>query len=33
MRDEASQFFEQMYGLDPATIEDKILPALKGDVE
>jgi iron complex transport system substrate-binding protein len=33
MRDEASHFFEQMYGLDSATIEEKIVPALKGDVE
>jgi iron complex transport system substrate-binding protein len=33
MRNEASQFFEKMYGLDPVAIEEKILPALKGDVE
>ena len=33
MKDEASQFFEQMYGLDPSTVEEEILPVLKGDVE
>jgi iron complex transport system substrate-binding protein len=30
---EATQFFEQMYGLDKATIEEEILPTLKGDIQ
>jgi iron complex transport system substrate-binding protein len=33
MRQEAIQFFEQMYGMDRAAVEENILPHLKGDVE
>lgn len=33
MMQEASEFFEQMYGLDESTIQEKILSSLKGDVE
>jgi iron complex transport system substrate-binding protein len=30
---EVSQFFERMYGLDEATIQEHILPGLRGDVK
>ena len=30
---EASQFFEQMYGLDSSTVEGEVLPTLKGDIQ
>ena len=33
LMDEVSQFFSQMYGLDEASIQEQILPLLKGDVE
>lgn len=33
MLQEAIQFFGQMYGMDETTIEDKILPLLKGDID
>ena len=33
MMDEVSQFFSQMYGMDEASIQEHILPVLKGDVE
>jgi iron complex transport system substrate-binding protein len=30
---EAVQFFEELYGMDEATLRDSIVPALKGDLE
>jgi iron complex transport system substrate-binding protein len=33
VQQEASQFFQQMYGLDEATFEQHIVPLLKGDIE
>jgi iron complex transport system substrate-binding protein len=30
---EASQFFQQMYGLDKATVEEELLLTLKGDIQ
>ncbi|MGD8464708.1 MAG: ABC transporter substrate-binding protein [Anaerolineae bacterium] len=33
MRQEASEFFQQMYGLDEATFQQHIAPQLKGDIE
>jgi iron complex transport system substrate-binding protein len=33
IRQEASRFFEQMYGIDRITLENQILPNLKGDLE
>jgi hypothetical protein len=33
MRQEASEFFQQMYGLDEATFEQHIAPQLRGDIE
>jgi iron complex transport system substrate-binding protein len=32
MRQEVHRFFEQMYGLDQATVEEKIMPILRGDL-
>jgi iron complex transport system substrate-binding protein len=33
LMDEVSQFFGQMYGLDDASVQEQIVPLLKGDVE
>jgi iron complex transport system substrate-binding protein len=33
IQQEATQFFQQMYGLDRATVEGQILPLFKGDVQ
>jgi iron complex transport system substrate-binding protein len=33
MTEEIADFFGQMYGLDEATIAEKILPSLKGDIQ
>jgi hypothetical protein len=33
MRQEAVEFFNQMYGMDAAAVEASILPALKGNVD
>jgi iron complex transport system substrate-binding protein len=33
MQQQVMQFFQQMYGMDEAAIEENILPELKGDVE
>jgi hypothetical protein len=33
LMDEVSQFFSQMYGMDEASVQEQIVPLLKGDVE
>jgi len=33
VRDEVTQFFGQMYGLDEATIEEQVVPRLRGNLE
>ncbi|MBN1137277.1 MAG: ABC transporter substrate-binding protein [Anaerolineae bacterium] len=33
IKEQAARFFEQMYGMDQASVREQILPILKGDVE